>query len=558
MYQNQPRPVRSLWVLTLAVAALLAPVHAPLHAQVRVGEDGRAGDANTRVGSGGYNTPRPNLQLASPNDIALGNVTGGRAFRGRLTGDPSQAFGGRSSLASDRFGRRANPNIGAGLPPGTYAVPFYSASPVGNAPRGFVLDPTSGMYRSVQAPQRGVEDIQFNVPPGTPVLRPGADGSAQLLLPAVLKTEEGSFSPVMMTATPLLGIRPLPRFADEDRFLVARSAPVGGLPDGDVSTVRRLRDEIRASVIAADPVAAQAARDANAERSRLEAERTSPLVRGAVVAGQEPTDAAVRDGKVSEKAMRGDIGDIFSPATRNPLVEELKRLDQQRRDVAKAAPVSPGPAGSALPGQGTSPSTRPAEATSTRPSTELKPLPANTPVADVPETLGFIKPIQVESLAARVGDGAFRELLASAEAMMAEGRFSSAIDRYDAALRYSRSDVTLVAARAHAELGAGYFERAATSLRLAITYDPSMLNAQYDLRKAFGQARYDTLVTDLKQIAVEETGSATPLTMLAYLAYNGGDIPRAISLLDEALKRDSDNATLLAMKARWGAPDSNK
>lgn len=176
------------------------------------------------------------------------------------------------------------------------------------------------------------------------------------------------------------------------------------------------------------------------------------------------------------------------------------------------------------------------------------------PVTSAPESLGYVPPIKISSLAERQGSEGLKQLVGGAEKLMGEGRFASAADRYEAAGRFSPGDATLVVARAQAELASGFFARAETGLRQAVASDPSVLGAQYDLRKAIGDARVDKLVEDLKRIAVEDKDSAMPVTLLAYLAYNGGDESRAVSLLGEAAARQPGDPLVSAMRARWGTP----
>src|SRR4051812_5794668 len=73
-------------ILTAAVAAGLPLVafSLPASAQQRVNQDGRALDANTRVGSDGSNDPRNGLdrrdQTVTGNQVVTGNVSGNRSF----------------------------------------------------------------------------------------------------------------------------------------------------------------------------------------------------------------------------------------------------------------------------------------------------------------------------------------------------------------------------------------------------------------------------------------------------------------------------------------------
>lgn len=549
--------VKGLLAVALAVAGVCAGV--PAGAQVRVGEDGRAADANSRVGSGGYNTPRRNATILTPNDIAVGNVTGGQEFRGTITRDPTQPFGGRSGLASDRFLRRATPQVSTDAPnrpAGLVATPFYSTTPVGNAPNGFALNPYTGQYQPISRVTRGAEDIQFGVPPGTPVIRPSADGGEQLVLPTTMRDENGAYSPMLMTATPLLGVRPMPTLADEDRFLAARSTDLRrpGEPPLDVATLRRLREELRQTMLSGDAVSAQRARELDAKARELQDGQTSPLIR------QSERDAAATTPLLSgtpEAAAAAAKARDLDPADRNPMLMQLREAERARQAARNAKPNPATP--SAPPSLSTppSPSTPPADAGATT-RAALSGLRTDLVPATNPATLGVVQPIAVGSLAEAQKEQGLKELLEGAEKLVAAGRYASAVDRYGVALRYSPGDATMLVARAHAELGAGFFARAEGTLRRAVATDPSVLNARYDLRKSLGDARVDTLVNDLKRIATEDPRSATPVVLLGYLAYNGGDSARAGQLLDEAASRAGDDELVAQMRERWSGAGGNK
>jgi len=64
-------------------------------AQLPSGQDGRAMDANNRVGSGGMNAPSGQIGV-TPNQIVYGNVTGGKQFRGPVGSRDPGAFTGPS------------------------------------------------------------------------------------------------------------------------------------------------------------------------------------------------------------------------------------------------------------------------------------------------------------------------------------------------------------------------------------------------------------------------------------------------------------------------------
>ncbi len=554
----------------MVAVAMVGVATAAASAQIYVGSDGRSLDANQRVGSGGYNTPRPNLMLFnSVNDPR--NISSGKGFRGNLTGDPSQPFGGFSNLPSDIFARQSNPVVPLGaapLPPGT-AIPLYSSSPIGTPPAGFALNPSTGQYRLQTRPELGATDIQYGVPPGTPILRPSADGESQLVLPATIFDREGNGVPMTLTATPLLGIRPLSTLSDEDSFLLSRS---GGGNTLDPATLRKLRSEM-SQQIAVNPQLAEQFRRME-EQSTLEQDAKDKASKAQGPIGAKPLQNSLGTGQIDPSIASDPLtgpnpgffrAPKYDPAERNPVLAELRKAELER---AKNAPKSPG---NDLPGKATSnrdapnkdaPTSRTSDGaiprnpipnnTLTNGATNLRP-PTNVPVAAGPQTLGYVAPIHVGALSETHSQQGIKMLLASGEKLLAEGKYASASDRFDTAAKFAPGDELIVIDRAQAELGAGFFLRARESLRAAVATDPAILNAQYDLKKLLGEARVDTLVSDLKRIALEDKTDAVPITLLAYLAYNSGDEERAIALLNEAHNRNANDPLVAAMQARWAA-----
>lgn len=627
------------WAVVAATMAVTLITATAGLAQVRTGDEGRAAEANNRVGSGGYNTPRPNLQLASPNDIALGNVTSGRGFRSNITPDPTQPFGGRSNLPSDRFARASNPVTPGGVPtpvPGAVQQ-YYSTSPVGIAPAGYILNPVTGRYQPTPGIRAGGLDIDYNTPPGTPVIRPQAGGTDQLVLPAMLRDETGALSPSVLTATPLLGLRLSSDLSDQDQYLLSRSLDPrkGGAGEIDAATLRKLREELR-ETLRTDPRLAQKFREAESRVQDEQAARTSPL-QGATDVTAQPLGASVRrdvtgrapgatpltkdpagglgtspateqpgvgvDGQLpgAERTSPEAFNDTTGPQnqTRNRLLAELRRNEQARREAAarrnaekgKGAPGGTAPNGIQRGGSGSggagsggagSGGVRPApvpggaggndaaagspQAAGNAPTSRPAGVAGgifdgsgianreNLPVNQGPTEVGYVPPVRVASLAEAQSSQGLKQLLAGGEELLRQGRYASAADRFEAAGQFAPGDATVTVAKAHAELAAGFFARAEASLRGAFTADPAVLNAQYDLRKAVGDARVDQLVADLKRIATQEKTSATPVLLLAYLAFNSGSGERASDLLAEAAARRPGDPLIEAMRDRWTAP----
>src|SRR5688500_7639471 len=118
---NKHAHIRLLAAIGLAMPVLAAT--SPTGAQTPVNQDGRALDANPRVGSDGSNDRRNGIdrrgQTYTNNQVVTGNVSGGRSFRGPVPyRDVNEFSGPTGSFASDPFVRgsvgaptRANPTI---------------------------------------------------------------------------------------------------------------------------------------------------------------------------------------------------------------------------------------------------------------------------------------------------------------------------------------------------------------------------------------------------------------------------------------------------------------
>lgn len=573
-------PMARWFALASAVLAV------PAMAQLQVNQTGQARDANPRVGSGGLNTRPPNLQLYTAEDVALGRVTGGRAFRGNLTGDPTQPFGGRSNLPSDRFARQANLPVTPATPtvrPGQYAVPFYPATTAVSPRSGdFRLNTYTGQYVFRPPTTLGAEDIQYGLPPGTPVIRPAAGSGEQLIMPATVRDLSGTTATMVITATPLLGVRPMPALLDEDRFLLARSgagASAAAQPF-DSLALRRLREQRDRTLLSTNELADRARVGQTADDQA--AVVVPPLTRAAELGSaaiEQPlrTPAAVESGRVEVPTQPLGARPLATPpptppdpADRNPLLAELRRIDAERRARAQAGaeeqrsrslppPVLPGEApGPALPAEPPrTPSNPPAVEPGTLPPSlppgSVAPPPETTPEPGVSAVEARARQtLQIRSLAERYTDEGLKGLLASAESLVKEGRFASAVDRYEAARKFAPQDPTLLVGRAHAELGGGFYARAAASLRTALAMDAASLGGRYDLRSSWTPARTQAVVDDLKRLAVDNKDDALPVTLLAYLAYHTGDAGRAVELLGEANRRQPGDPLVTHLLDLWG------
>src|SRR4051812_39585478 len=142
------------WLFNAAAAAVLAL--SPLaFAQQRVGEEGRALDANNRVGSGGYNSRGISGNMipgttVTGNNIVTGNVTGGREFRGGVPyTDPREFRGNIAGQDTDRFIAGSSGAQQSYSAPQNFLQdiqPFYGRRLATAPPAGFAQQGFTGTY----------------------------------------------------------------------------------------------------------------------------------------------------------------------------------------------------------------------------------------------------------------------------------------------------------------------------------------------------------------------------------------------------------------------------
>jgi len=168
-------------------------------------------------------------------------------------------------------------------------------------------------------------------------------------------------------------------------------------------------------------------------------------------------------------------------------------------------------------------------------------------------------PLTVKSMTSGIAGKGLKEMLGKAESLMKEGKFTSAIDQYAAAEQVAPNQPLVWVGRAHAELGASYYNRAEGHLKQAFASDQALLMAQYDLRSFLGEDRLQSVIKDLKEIASTDQQSPTPVFLLAYIAYNTGNELRAAGYLDLAEKRsDGKDPSYKLLRDHWSLPSGTE
>ncbi len=165
------------------------------------------------------------------------------------------------------------------------------------------------------------------------------------------------------------------------------------------------------------------------------------------------------------------------------------------------------------------------------------------------------RPLMVNSFVRDLKPSGVTSFMTDAEKLMKDGKFTSALDKYDRVDQVAPNDPLVFLGRATAELGASYYSRADAHLRDAFTRNPALLMGQYDLRVLLGEERLNYLVKDLKDIAKNEAKSPRPAFLLSYIYYNVGDERRAAGYLDLAEKRGGGNDPFFKLiRQHWSLP----
>ena len=165
------------------------------------------------------------------------------------------------------------------------------------------------------------------------------------------------------------------------------------------------------------------------------------------------------------------------------------------------------------------------------------------------------EPVHVNSLATGVKLKAMSGLLQSAEDLMKQGKYTTAVEQYKLAQDLAPNNPLIPVGQAIAELGTGSFRTAEQRIRWAFNGDPALLHAQYDLNAFLGDKRLATVTGDLKDLAAKEPTSEMPAFLLAFISYNSGHEADAVNYLQDVEKREGRADPIVKrMRDHWNLP----
>lgn len=576
--------MKQRWILAAAVGLC-----APAWGQYATNNDGRALDANNRVGSGGYNQGGgPTGPLVTPNQIVTGNVTGGREFRGfAATPEKTEFRGVTGGGVADRFIRDSS-----GAPYGNSAAnnmlqprPFYGESRAAPPPPGYALDPVHGTYVPVAQPRNttvaGDSRINdsFNDNFSTPQIvlpKPG-----EMVLPGPVDPTAG-----LTTASPVYGVRTWKPGETPTNPTFDAMRPGGQLSAADSQRVKQMRQELQSSAQTTDNQSQPLNAMENPNNAALGESTGGSSLNSGALGGDISTDQGYRNRLLLPTAAQqssqvAELQKRLNQSRGTPTMsdEEAARQfnAQMRQRNNPDNQTAPGPAGRAPVPGAMPPPANPQPKDNTPEQKTAAPRRSERPVhpgvqrarnaqlgesyrAATQQSSQSLTPLTVKSLADGVRAEGLRNTLLKAEALMKDGKYTSALDQYELAERAAPNNPMLRLGRANAELGAAYYALALKHLAEAFSQEPALLMGQYDLKSMLGEDRLNYVVRDLKETAKNEPTVATPLVLLAYISYNTGAERMAGAYLEAAEQRSgAPTALIRLLKQNWAIPaEQNK
>lgn len=589
------------WVLAAAVAASLVSV--PAMAQIRAGQDGHANDSSNRVGSGGYNSGGwvYNNGINS-NQVVYGNVTGGQWFQGPHSRDPRSFTGPTGETLGDQFirGTTGAPTSYQAWTPQYSPTPFYGAGRAVAPPTGTERLGVTNSYGYVGTGvvPVGPDSLHSEITTATQLLResPGGPNTVLGVHQGITNLATGDISQpatgeaILGTSSPLYGLQGLPgQPGSQNDLELPLFSPPSLAPGGtdkfrlQQSEIERLRNELQSTPI--DQAATNAAngnptggpnQNNNSQPQQPGTLQSSNLNRaadqpnGSNLNGPQqqqgnqslnsadqinanPPQAQQQRITLVQARQPGAGGNVLRQRLDQYLTPQMRELRANAQYLNKLAQFKDKAAAEAA-GRGAT--TRPAVggigaegAAGPGGYISTTPLPG---AGAGPGGNVTGQPVKINSLAEGVSAKGLHDLLKSAEDLMRQDRFQSALQKYDAAEQVAPHDTLIAMGRANAELGAGFYHRASTDLHTVFEIDPALLMGQYDLKSWFSPKRLQFITKELSDLAASDPKSEDPAFLLAYIAYNTGDTAKAADYLKQARTRSGGRDFLLdQLEARW-------
>jgi len=581
------------WATVLAIGAWSSIVMA--QSQVVGANSGHALDANPGLNSGGQNqkaAPIPYGQLG--NDIVQNNVTRG-GFNG---GGPNQdwtTFHGNTPAASNALGNfirtsQGIPSAFAPPPPVNPMLPAYTEQQWVAPPSGFTETSNNPVYTPAAQKVNSLGDARL----GAPIINNAAimmPAPGEMLMPGPV--DPTSQLPSIVTASPLYGIRQWNQNDLLDQQFLQRfdQMHLNALNTSqlDPRVVAKLRQELQGSAFnqlnPAQPMGTAPNAMANPTNSRGPALGGQPLNSELPTAFENPANAYVAPQPQKPALGANATGNLNTaqssvsrsmqlppPGRQSSQYAELKsRLE--RYYVDRQADLDRVMKNTVHQSQSTQSSGGEISPSTVTPGGNASGSPhsgivdygqkAHDILANVGKPTGIKtpkpQPLVISSISEGFTSRGMTELLKVAEDLARQGKFSAAIDKYDAIEQVIPNNPMVLIGRANAEIGSAYYGRAENHLKAAFAADAALLMAKFDLKAMLGDERLAATIKDLKEVAAADERIPTAPFLLAYIAYNTGDERRAAGYLDLADKRSRGKDHVISLiREHWSLPVENE
>ncbi|HEX5241875.1 MAG TPA: hypothetical protein VFW23_01335, partial [Tepidisphaeraceae bacterium] len=161
-------------------------------------------------------------------------------------------------------------------------------------------------------------------------------------------------------------------------------------------------------------------------------------------------------------------------------------------------------------------------------------------------------PLEMDSLATGIPAKGLHDLMANAEVMLREDRFTSAIEQYDRAARVAPNNPLIPMGRAIAELGAGLYAQSERDLRQVFRTAPATMMAKVNLGHFMTSQRLEYVSKDLATLAQQNPHDERPWFLLAFIHYNTGHSDEAAKDLNNAGERGGKlDSTIRMLQSHW-------
>jgi tetratricopeptide (TPR) repeat protein len=579
-------------ILFAAAIAAVSTVALPAFGQLRANQDGHAVDANNRVGSGGYNDSVGGGGSVNQGNIIYGNVTGLSGFTGPIRDFAAGQFEGPSpNVGFDNFVRTTagtptpyqSPTV-ANVPQAFYGSARNLTAPIGTERLGGGTGATGAYVGTNTTPSTNADPLLSQLTAALDQSKQSLGESAVLGSGTNLVQQnpyngdqslggalDANNQATLYTLSPLFGVNSLPGSEGASDQLSVNSlfgppslAPGGaGRLRAQQSDIARMRAELLQqqneqsdNQQSQNPNQNPGALDQNPLLNPLDTSlNPAQKVGGNSLAG----NASISNSVNTQQGIQQRITGIVPGRQQNPTVKAYnERLNQykspQLRQLESYAKMANDRAAiQAKTAPGGMPTSQPAGGPIGTPGARGPLVPSLPPsVPNVPPTM------KVDSLANGVQAKGLHDLLQSAEELMRQDKFQSAITKYNTAEDVAPNDALIPLGRANAELGAGYYNQASIDLHQVFESSPATLMGQYDLTKWMNDKRLDFIVSDLLALSKADKAQEMPEFLLAYLLYNSGRPAEAAEHLQKAKERAAGKDPLLGeLESRWKLPGTS-